>query len=366
MHKHAIIMIMVGLLILLPLGACKVEAPATATPSPTKAPTAVTTPAPVKPPEAKPTKPREEVTVRLLTMTLGSTAYVVSFALAEIVNKNHPWLRVNTLESQSNLGNLVALANDPSIRKSTFVFSSEDANEWAVAGLPPLKESYKGARAIAAFAETALIFATLDKNIKTKADMDGKRVMLMQKGSVSTIAHEALFSQVWNIKPKLSYGTFEAIKDALKDGLVDVGVLPINGMPGPGYTPIPALGELLSTKDVYFINTPAADVRTLMTKGRFGIYPVTIPARAIGDKQPNEIEGYGHSLSWWADIEMSEEIVYEITKTIYDNAEKFKDYHRDGRMVTRKTMARIGIPEELFHPGALKFYREKGIKPGVD
>ncbi len=366
MFKRVILISLVCLVVLLPLVGCKSEAPATPTPAPTKAPTVAVGTTPAKPPEVKPTKAHEEVKIRLLTMTLGSSSYVVSFALGEIVNKTHPWLRVNALESQSNLGNLVSLANEPDIRKSTFVFSSEDANEWVVAGRPPLKQPYKTARAIAAFAETALIFATLDKNIKSKADMDGKRVMLMQKGSVSTIAHEALFNEVWNIKPKLSYGTFDSIKDALKDGLVDVGVLPVNGMPGVGYVPIPALNELISTSDVYFVNTPAADVNALTKKGGFGIYPVTIPARGIGDKQPNAIEGYGHSLSWWADVEMSEEIVYEITKCVYENADKFKDYHRDGRMVTQKTMARIGIPEDLFHTGTLKFYKEKGIKPGVN
>ncbi len=62
---------------------------------------------------------------------------------------------------------------------------------------------------------------------------------------------------------------------------------------------------------------------------------------------------------------MSEELVYEFTKAIYNNTDKFKDYHGDGKLLTKKTVARVGVPEGLFHPGALKFYREKGIKPGI-
>ena len=366
MLKRMVLVAAVALL-LLPLAACTVQP--TPTPAPTqaatKAPTAAATPPPTKAPEVKPTKPHEEVKITLLAMTLGGSAYVMSFALGEIINKTHPWLRVSVLETKGSVANLTSLAMEPAIRKNTFIFTHEESNSWAREGKPPFTQPYKGARAIASMAETTLIFATLNKNIKTKADVDGKRVMTMQKGTSTAVIHETLLNDVWGIKPKISNGTFESIKDALKDGLIDVGTQPINGVPGIGYFPVPSLDELMSTTDVYFVNIPAADVAAVAKKGGFDIYPHTIPARGIGDKQPEAVGGYAHSLSWWADAEMSDEIVYEITKTIYENADKFKEYHRDGVMITQKTMARIGTAEELFHAGALKFYKEKGIKPGV-
>jgi len=307
----------------------------------------------------------QKVNLQLLSMTLGGSVYVMCFALAEIVNKNHPWLRIAAAETKGSVANLLTLARDPALKKNTIFFTNELSNSWAREGRPPFKPPYKGARAIASMAETTLIFATLDKNIRSKADVDGKRVMTMQKATSTAAIHEMLFNDVWGIRPKMSYGDFPSIKDALKDGLVDVGTQPINGMPGVGYRAVSSLEELMSTQPVYFVNVPAEDIIAVAKKGAFNIYPNTIPARAIGDKQPGAVGGYGHSLSWWADEEMSEELVYELTKMIYDHAEKFREYHKDGELVTRKTMARIGVPEDLFHPGALKLYKENGIKPGV-
>jgi len=315
--------------------------------------------------EANPS-PRPAVQVGLLSMSLGGSAYVLSFALAEIVNKSHPWIRVSATETRGPVPNLVTMTNEPERRKNTFFFTQESSNSVARQGLPPFKEPYTGARAIAAFSETTVLLVTLDKSIKTKANVDGKRVMVLTKGNPSALLHTMLLNDIWGLKVKLSNGTFDAIKDALQDGLADVGSLAVNSTPGVGYVPIPSLNELLTTKDVYFVNVPAADVEALVKKSRIAVYPSSVPSRALGDKQITALAGYGQTNGWWADEQMGEEIVYEIAKAIWENADKFKQFHSDGRLITQKTMARVGVPEELFHPGALKFYKEKGIKPGLN
>ncbi len=348
----------VGLAVLILALSCVIPLSETpAAPQPSKAPS--TAAAPKKGPA------REIVNVQLLSMTMGSSSYVLSFALAEIVNKNSSWLRLACAETKGSVANLMTVVNEPALRKSTLFFTHEESNSWAREGRPPFKAPYKGARAIASMAETTHVFATLDKNIKTKADADGKRIMTMQQ-TTSTAVIDLMLFEIWGIKPKMSYGDYNATKDALMDGMIDIGAQPINGVPGIGYSPVPSLDEMMNSKTVYFLNIPAADIIAVAKKGDFDVYPHTIPARAIGDKQPLPVSGYSHSLSWWADESMSADIIYELTKTIYENAEKFKEYHRDGRMVTKKTMARIGVPEELFHPGALKFYKEKGIKLGIN
>ncbi len=325
-----------------------------------------TTAAPVtKAPEAK-AVPHAKVEATLLSMTLGGSAYVLSFALAEIVNKSHPWLHINATETKGPVANLVTMANEPGIRKSTFFFTQESSNSVARQGMPPFKAPYIGARAIAAFAETTVLLVTLDKTIKTKADVDGKRIMALTKGNPSAQLHEMLLTDIWGLKVKLSNGTFDNIKDALQDGLIDVGSLAVNDNPGVGYIPIPSLNELMTTKDVYVVNVPAADVEALVRKSKIQVTPSAIPPLTMNKKQTTVWQGYGQTNGWWADAEMSDEIAYEFTKAIYEHAEKFIDYHGDGKLMTKKTMSRVGAPEALFHPGALKFYREKGIKPGIN
>ena len=309
--------------------------------------------------------PRAKFEATLLSMTLGGSAYVLSFALAEIVNKSHPWLHINAAETKGPVANLVTVANEPGMRKSTFFFTQESSNSVARQGLPPFKVPYTGARAIAAFAETTVLLVTLNKNIKTKADMDGKRVMALTKGNPSAQLHEMLLTDIWGLKVRISNGTFDNIKDALQDGLIDVGSLAVNDNPGVGYIPIPAFNELLTTKDVYVVNVPPADVEALVKKSRIQVTPSSIPPGAISKKMTTALQGYGQTNGWWADAEMSDEMAYEFVKAIYENTDKFKEYHSDGKLMTKKTVSRVGAPEDLFHPGALKFYRERGIKPGI-
>jgi TRAP-type uncharacterized transport system substrate-binding protein len=100
-------------------------------------------------------------------------------------------------------------------------------------------------------------------------------------------------------------------------------------------------------------------------KARVLVQPAVVPAGAAGANSP-AIHAFGHSLSWWADKEMDEEIVYEITKVIYDHADKFEEQAgAQGKFVTKENVPMVPVTEELFHQGALKLYRERGAKPGV-
>ena len=70
------------------------------------------------------------------------------------------------------------------------------------------------------------------------------------------------------------------------------------------------------------------------------------------------------SNSWWVDKSMDNDIVTEICSIIYNHAKEFATYHATGRGITKKTLAEVAVPEAEFHPAAVKFYKEKGLKVG--
>ena len=59
-----------------------------------------------------------------------------------------------------------------------------------------------------------------------------------------------------------------------------------------------------------------------------------------------------------------EELVYQLTKTLYEHREEVVAKHAAGKAINPSNAARD--TGTLFHPGARRFYREIGIWPGDD
>jgi len=58
-------------------------------------------------------------------------------------------------------------------------------------------------------------------------------------------------------------------------------------------------------------------------------------------------------------------VVHEVCRIMYENSKKFAEYHFLGKAITRETLAELPGGEKRWHRAALKFYKEKGIKIGL-
>ena len=83
------------LVVSLVLGACAKAEP-TPTPAPTPAPAPTPTPAPTPAPAPTP-KPHEQVHIQLHGSSAGSQYMASLTALADLLNKHHPWLRASVM-----------------------------------------------------------------------------------------------------------------------------------------------------------------------------------------------------------------------------------------------------------------------------
>ena len=65
---------------------------------------------------------------------------------------------------------------------------------------------------------------------------------------------------------------------------------------------------------------------------------------------------------WLCSASLPEELVYKIVKIIYDNDEDRNAIHPMAKMYTVKNAFRgyKAVPTS-FHPGAIKYYKEKGV-----
>ena len=55
--------------------------------------------------------------------------------------------------------------------------------------------------------------------------------------------------------------------------------------------------------------------------------------------------------------DFSNDFVYQIAKAIYNNRKQLQELDKAYSYISKENVTR-GIPDELFHPGALKFIKE--------
>jgi TRAP-type uncharacterized transport system substrate-binding protein len=131
--------------------------------------------------------------------------------------------------------------------------------------------------------------------------------------------------------------------------------------PKSTYAPSPWLVELAAMKPVHLLSFPERYVRKAEQATGLAMLPITLPPEVLPVKETAPWECLSLYMTWGAHEDMPDDIVTEILRIAYDKAEKFVEYNPRGGVITKQTMATMGSPENLVHPAALKFYKEKGL-----
>ncbi|MDX1458186.1 MAG: TAXI family TRAP transporter solute-binding subunit [Marinobacter sp.] len=151
----------------------------------------------------------------------------------------------------------------------------------------------------------------------------------------------------------LAYLGYGPSADALQNGNIDGMNIPA-GVPATAVTRAYAsLGDEITTLD--FTEAQLAQVNS-----DFELWtPYTIPAGTYPN-QAQDINTIAQPNILAVRADVSEEDVYQITKTIYENLPFLNNIHAATKaMALEKAIA--GLPMPL-HPGALKFYQEQGVE----
>ena len=236
-------------------------------------------------------------------------------------------------------------------------FTQSDVAFWAHTGTGVYEGKPKVAdlRLIAnLYPETIHIVARKGSGIKGVADLKGKRVSLDEPGS-GTLVDARIILGAFGITEKdikAEYLKPNKAGDKMRDGGLDAFFF-VGGYPAG------AISELASSGggiDLVPIVGPEVD----KLRAQYGFFaPDTVPATVY--KGVAETKTLSVGAQWVTSAKQPDALVYEITKALWnDNSRKLLDAgHAKGKAIQAATAtAGAGIP---FHPGAEKFYKEKGL-----
>ena len=127
-----------------------------------------------------------------------------------------------------------------------------------------------------------------------------------------------------------------------------------------GGIPTASITQAASSQKIRFVSFDPATVDTLVAEYMF-FNKATIPA-GTNPGQDDDYHGMDvGSMHLIVAADTDEDLVYEITKTIFEKRAEVVGKHAAGKAINAKNVVRdTGTP---FHPGAIRYYRETGIWP---
>lgn len=236
-------------------------------------------------------------------------------------------------------------------------FTQSDVAYWAYTGTGVYEGKPKVAdlRLIAnLYPETIHIVARKGSNIKSVADLKGKRVSLDEPGS-GTLVDARIILAAFGITEKdikAEYLKPNQAGDKMKDGGLDAFFF-VGGYPTGAISELAAAGA-----GIELVPVVGPEVDKLLKEYSF-FAPDTVPANTY--KGVGETKTISVGAQWVTSSKQPEALIYEVTKALWnDNSRKLLDAgHAKGKVITAaNATAGAGIP---FHPGAEKFYKEKGL-----
>ncbi|MFB9775744.1 TAXI family TRAP transporter solute-binding subunit [Brevibacterium otitidis] len=229
-------------------------------------------------------------------------------------------------------------------------FAMADAADQALKGEGPFEEPVESIPAIANLYEQYLQVITLeDKGIDSIEDLKGKRVSVGDVNSGVELNARTVVEAYG-----MSYDDFnadylpyaEAI-DQMKNGQIDAAFV-TSGLPNSSVT------DLATTHDVKVVPFEGEGLDNLLEYEFFG--EGTVPADTYDSAEDATTVTIPNLLL--ASPDLSEDAVYDITKTIFDNIDQVHATHNAAKDITVENAPDVVVTE--LHPGAVRYFEEVG------
>lgn len=292
-----------------------------------------------------------KVFLNIATSTSGGTFYSVGGKLADMITKNIPNTQATAEVTAGGVENARLIKN----KKTDLAIMPGDALFNAVMGKNEFKEGKIEMLQIAPLYATPLQIIALEKSgIKSVTDLKGKKVSIGAPGSSTAIRAEIVlkaYGLSLNDIKQDSTSSGEA-SNQLMDRQVDAAFLASGA-------PMAAIMDVAAKEKIVMIPVEPQAIAKIQAESP-DLFPVTIKGGTYPNVAPDTVCVANEAILV-ARPDMSEDLAYQITKMIFEQRQDFVTSHKVLASEFKLENALSQVKLAPMHPGALKYYKEKGI-----
>ncbi len=292
--------------------------------------------------------------ISIATGGTGGVYYPLGGGMAAALSKHVPGMQATAEVTGGSVDNLKLIASG----KPYIAFAMTDASLDAARGEDKFKGNKVPLKTLMILYPNRMHVVTVEgRGIAKMADLKGKRVSTGSPGSATEVMAFRVIEAAGLDKDKdlkrERLGVAESV-NAVKDGKIDAFFW-VGGLPTAGVT------DLANTPGTKLKMIDHADTVAAMNKKYGDLYIEDVIGKDIykGMDADNKQATVMNILV--AHESMDDKTAYNIVKTIFDRRDDLIASHKEAmnfKLENQKTAA-SPIP---FHPGALKYFAEKGVK----
>jgi hypothetical protein len=293
--------------------------------------------------------PAQAADTQLILATGGTagTYYPFGGALARIWNTKIPGMNVTAQTTGASTEN-VRLINK---KEAELALVQSDTLDFAYNAKESFKEKLTGMQAVAVlYPEIIQVVVAADNPAKSFADLKGMKMGVGAPGSGT----EANFRQLLDVygmqkeDVKANYLSFSESAEQFKDKHIEAFIVTA-GIPNS------AIMDISTQNQIRLLNIAPDMVDKLAARYPF-LSAAKVPANTYKGLA-EEVNTVAVNAVLIVSSQMKEDVVYQLTKALFENQKDLAAAHAKGAELSLPAAVKgVSIP---FHPGAVKYYKEK-------
>jgi TRAP transporter TAXI family solute receptor len=310
--------------------------------------------------EAQTTPPGKPVILKLATLDVGSSWYGYGATFAEMIHRELPkGSRVDVLPYSGSIGNPKLVSRG----EVDMGLAMGVAANWAYNGKFMFDQKYQELRGLVGGIDQYYYGAILRDEVKINSLREVKekkaavKIVTQPEGTLNAVmsyqvleAYGLTKEDIRQLGGTITHTSTDVIAADMRDGRANLWFQPIT----LGH---PSVTDVALTTKIRFLPYEPEIVKKLTEA--YGFSAVTLKGGSF-QGQKEDVPMIGYTTGLFASAKMPESVAYAITKALCDGEKKLKATYKGMNSFNPASAWDSKITGLPLHPGAKKYYREKG------